>query len=120
MSQMSSMWGQPTERFYHYGGLPTAFKLGPNCFQSYYSLSGQSAEKTAPEALRIPVPTLPVPFCVSGIVLPLEHAQPLVELVTRTEPAPVCGCRSNDIEQAPEYYRRYSEQFEHKIAIRFS
>ncbi|OQD61753.1 hypothetical protein PENPOL_c015G04375 [Penicillium polonicum] len=56
----------------------------------------------------------------SGIVLPLEHAHSLVDLVANDRAFPSFVVSSIiDIEQAPEYYRRYSDHLEHKIVIRF-
>ncbi|KAL3477465.1 alcohol dehydrogenase [Aspergillus californicus] len=89
---------------------------------------GENSTAGAPFADQIPAD---VPFSVaslwekaltvgSGIVLPLDHAQPLVDLVASDRATPsfvvseVIG-----IEQAPEYYRRYSDHLEHKVVIRF-
>ena len=56
----------------------------------------------------------------SGIVLPLEHAHSLVDLVANDRASPSFVVSSIiDIEQAPEYYRRYSDHLEHKVVIRF-
>ncbi|CAI7590520.1 unnamed protein product [Penicillium bialowiezense] len=56
----------------------------------------------------------------SGIVLPLEHAHSLVDLVASDRASPSFVVSSIiDIEQAPEYYRRYSDHLEHKVVIRF-
>ncbi|KAJ5196388.1 alcohol dehydrogenase [Penicillium cf. viridicatum] len=56
----------------------------------------------------------------SGIVLPLEHAHSLVDLVANDRAFPSFVVSSIiDIEQVPEYYRRYSDHLEHKIVIRF-
>ncbi|PWY81710.1 alcohol dehydrogenase [Aspergillus sclerotioniger CBS 115572] len=89
---------------------------------------GQNSTRGAPFADQIPAQ---VPFSVanlwgkaltvgSGIVLPLEHAQPLVDLVAAGRASPSFVVSSViDIEQAPEYYRRYSDHREHKVVIRF-
>ncbi|CAG8947918.1 unnamed protein product [Penicillium salamii] len=56
----------------------------------------------------------------SGIVLPLEHAHSLIDLVANDRATPSFVVSSViDIEQAPEYYRRYSDHLEHKVVIRF-
>lgn len=56
----------------------------------------------------------------SGIVLPLEHAHTLIDLVASDRATPSFVVSSViDIEQVPEYYRRYSDHLEHKIVIRF-
>ncbi|KAL2834378.1 alcohol dehydrogenase [Aspergillus cavernicola] len=56
----------------------------------------------------------------SGIVLPLEHAQALVDLVAADRATPSFVVSSViDIESVPEYYRRYSEHLELKVVIRF-
>lgn len=56
----------------------------------------------------------------SGIVLPLEHANSLVDLVANDRATPSFVVSSIiDIEQAPEYNRRYSDHLEHKVVIRF-
>ncbi|KAI9927151.1 hypothetical protein ASPWEDRAFT_55409 [Aspergillus wentii DTO 134E9] len=56
----------------------------------------------------------------SGIILPLEHAQALVDLVAADRATPSFVVSSViGIEQVPEYYRRYSDHLEHKIVIRF-
>ncbi|PYH96617.1 alcohol dehydrogenase [Aspergillus ellipticus CBS 707.79] len=89
---------------------------------------GQNSTRGAPYADTVPAE---VPLSVSSlwgkaltvgsvIVLPLEHAQPLVDLVAADRATPSFVISSIiDIEQAPEYYRRYSDHLEHKIVIRF-
>lgn len=89
---------------------------------------GQNSTRGAPYADTIPAE---VPISISslwekalslgsGIVLPLEHAQPLVDLVAADRASPSFVVSSViDIEQVPEYYRRYSDHLEHKIVIRF-
>ncbi|KAL4946701.1 hypothetical protein BDV06DRAFT_231780 [Aspergillus oleicola] len=89
---------------------------------------GENSTQGAPFADQIPAQ---VPFSVaslwekaltvgSGIVLPLEHAQELVDLVAADRATPSFVISSViDIEHAPEYYRRYSDHLEHKIVIRF-
>ncbi|KAL4910560.1 hypothetical protein BDW74DRAFT_184438 [Aspergillus multicolor] len=89
---------------------------------------GENSTQGAPLADQIPAQ---VPFSVSslwekaltvgsGIVLPLEHAQGLVDLVAADRATPSFVISSViDIEDAPEYYRRYSDHLEHKIVIRF-
>ncbi|RDW57849.1 glutathione-independent formaldehyde dehydrogenase [Aspergillus mulundensis] len=89
---------------------------------------GQNSSVGAPNAGTLPAE---VPVSVfeiwakalsvgSGIVLPLVHAHGLVDLVARDRASPsfvvsaVIG-----IEEAPEFYRRYSEHLEHKVVIRF-
>lgn len=55
----------------------------------------------------------------SGIVLPLEHAHSLIDLVANDRATPSFVVSSViDIEQASEYYRRYSDHLEHKVVIR--
>ncbi|KAL1849323.1 hypothetical protein Plec18170_007615 [Paecilomyces lecythidis] len=89
---------------------------------------GQNSTRGAPYAASIPAQ---VPLSISslwgkaltvgsGIVLPLEHAQPLVDLVAAGRATPSFVVSSViDIEQVPEYYRRYSDHLEHKVVIQF-
>ncbi|GKZ38320.1 hypothetical protein AbraIFM66950_010450 [Aspergillus brasiliensis] len=89
---------------------------------------GENSTQGAPFADQIPAQ---VPFDVaslwekgltvgSGIVLPLEHARELVDLVAadRASPSFVVSAVI-DIEQVPEYYRRFSDHLEQKVVIRF-
>ncbi|GKZ51334.1 hypothetical protein AbraIFM66951_005481 [Aspergillus brasiliensis] len=89
---------------------------------------GENSTQGAPFADQIPAQ---VPFDVaslwekgltvgSGIVLPLEHARELVDLVAadRATPSFVVSAVI-DIEQVPEYYRRFSDHLEQKVVIRF-
>ncbi|KAJ9215214.1 hypothetical protein DTO166G4_3099 [Paecilomyces variotii] len=90
---------------------------------------GQNSTRGAPRASSIPAE---VPLSVSslwekaltvgsGIVLPLEHAQALVDLVASERATPSFVVSSIiDIEQVPEYYRRFSDHREHKVVIRFA
>ncbi|EYE91420.1 glutathione-independent formaldehyde dehydrogenase [Aspergillus ruber CBS 135680] len=89
---------------------------------------GQNSTRGAPYADTIPAEVLISISSLwekalslgSGIVLPLEHAQPLVDLVAADRASPSFVVSSViDIEQVPEYYRRYSDHLEHKIVIRF-
>ncbi|QKX61897.1 uncharacterized protein TRUGW13939_09053 [Talaromyces rugulosus] len=89
---------------------------------------GQNSTRGAPFADTIPAE---VPLSISslwskaltvgsGIVLPLEHAQPLVDLVASSKATPSFVVSSAiSIEQVPEYYRRFSDHLEHKVVIRF-
>ncbi|RAK96475.1 glutathione-independent formaldehyde dehydrogenase [Aspergillus ibericus CBS 121593] len=107
--------------------LSVAAQQGGIAIAGVYTGGGNST-RGAPFADQIPAQ---VPFSVaslwekeltvgSGIVLPLEHAQALVDLVAADRATPSFVISSViDIEQAPEYYRRYSDHLEHKIVIRF-
>ncbi|KAF2105618.1 alcohol dehydrogenase [Lophiotrema nucula] len=56
----------------------------------------------------------------SGIVLPLISAPPLLNLIASGIASPSFLVSAEiGIEQAPEYYRRYSDHLENKIVIRF-
>lgn len=89
---------------------------------------GQNSTKGAPNAGTVPA-TVPISVFElwskaltvgSGIVLPLERAHSLVDLVANDRASPSFVVSSIiDIEQAPEYYRRYSDHLENKIVIRF-
>ncbi|EAW22251.1 glutathione-independent formaldehyde dehydrogenase [Aspergillus fischeri NRRL 181] len=89
---------------------------------------GQNSTRGAPFADQIPAQ---VPISIaslwrkaltvgSGIVLPLNHAQALIDLIAAGRATPSFVVSSIiDIEQVPEYYRRYSDHLEHKVVIRF-
>jgi threonine dehydrogenase-like Zn-dependent dehydrogenase len=56
----------------------------------------------------------------SGIVLPLIHAPPLLHLIESGIASPSFVVSAEiGIEEAPEYYRRYSNHLENKVVIRF-
>ncbi|KAL4936608.1 hypothetical protein BDV06DRAFT_233249 [Aspergillus oleicola] len=88
----------------------------------------QNSTAGAPYADQLPSE---VPFSVSGlwgkaltvgsgIVLPLEQAAPLVDLVESGNARPSFVVTAEiGIEEAPEYYRRYSEHLEGKVVVRF-
>ncbi|KAJ5669648.1 alcohol dehydrogenase [Penicillium macrosclerotiorum] len=107
--------------------ISVAADLGGIAIAGVYT-GGENSTRGAPNAGTVPAM---VPVSVShlwskaltvgsGIVLPLEHAQPLVDLVASNRASPSFVVSSIiDIEEAPEYYRRYSEHLEHKVVIRF-
>ena len=56
----------------------------------------------------------------SGIVLPLHHANELVQLIASGKASPNFIVSSTiGIEQVPEYYRRFDQHLETKVVIRF-
>ncbi|KAH7124976.1 alcohol dehydrogenase [Dactylonectria estremocensis] len=56
----------------------------------------------------------------SGIVLPLLRAPPLLELIASSKASPSFVVSAEiSIEEAPEYYKRYSDHLENKVVIRF-
>lgn len=119
--------GQRTDGIVPRDLISVAADLGGIAIAGVYT-GGANSSVGAPNAGTVPAT---VPFSVSdlwskaltvgsGIVLPLEHAQPLVDLVASDRASPSFVVSSIiDIEQAPEYYRRYSNHLEHKIVIRF-
>lgn len=107
--------------------LSVAAQQGGIAIAGVYTGGGNNTQG-APFADQIPAQ---VPFSVaslwgkaltvgSGIVLPLEHAQELVDLVAadRATPSFVVSAVI-DIEDAPRFYSRYSDHLENKIVIRF-
>lgn len=89
---------------------------------------GQNSTRGAPNADTVPAEVPISIFSIwnkaltvgSGIVLPLEHAHTLVDLVASNRATPSFVVSSIiDIERAPEYYRRFSDHLEHKVVIRF-
>ncbi|KAI1376959.1 GroES-like protein [Hypoxylon crocopeplum] len=56
----------------------------------------------------------------SGIVLPLQHATELVQLISSGRASPSFIVSSTiGIEEAPEYYRRFDQHLETKVVIQF-
>ncbi|KAL6412967.1 putative alcohol dehydrogenase protein [Ilyonectria robusta] len=56
----------------------------------------------------------------SGIVLPLQHATELVQLIASGRAAPSFIVSATiGIEEVPEYYRRFDQQLETKVVIEF-
>ncbi|KAJ9313407.1 hypothetical protein DTO271D3_6270 [Paecilomyces variotii] len=82
---------------------------------------GVSVMRQLATSRKLVAPSPPSKWVGSGIVLPLEHAQALVDLVASERATPSFVVSSIiDIEQVPEYYRRFSDHREHKVVIRFA
>ena len=90
---------------------------------------GEDSTVGAPYAGRLPA-TIPVSIASlwgkaltvgSGIALPLRVNDALLNLIAsgKVSPSFVVSAEIN-IEQAPEYYRRFSDHLETKVVIRFS
>ncbi|KAJ0302178.1 hypothetical protein COL5a_010015 [Colletotrichum fioriniae] len=92
-----------------------------------YNGGGNSTEG-APNAGTLPA-EIPIPMASlwrkglsigTGIVLPLLRAPPLLDLIASGVAKPSFVVTAEiDIEDAPEYYRRYSDHLENKVVIRF-
>lgn len=90
---------------------------------------GANSTEGAPYAGTLPA-DIPVPVASlwrkglsvgSGIVLPLIQAPPLLDLIASGVAKPSFVVTAEiGIEEAPEYYRRYSDHLENKVVIRFS
>ncbi|KAH0425418.1 alcohol dehydrogenase [Colletotrichum camelliae] len=89
---------------------------------------GANSTEGAPNAGTLPA-EIPVPVASlwrkglsvgSGIVLPLIQAPPLLDLIASGVAKPSFVVTAEiGIEEAPEYYRRYSDHLENKVVIRF-
>ncbi|KAF4776643.1 alcohol dehydrogenase GroES-like domain-containing protein [Colletotrichum scovillei] len=92
-----------------------------------YNGGGNSTEG-APNAGNLPA-EIPIPMASlwrkglsvgTGIVLPLLRAPPLLDLISSGVAKPSFVVTAEiGIEDAPEYYRRYSDHLENKVVIRF-
>ncbi|GJC86146.1 S-(hydroxymethyl)glutathione dehydrogenase [Colletotrichum liriopes] len=86
------------------------------------STDGAPNAGTLPAELPIPIPALwrKALSIGSGIVLPLLRAPPLLDLIASGTARPSFVVTAEiGIEDAPEYYRRYSDHQENKVVIRF-
>ncbi|KZL71562.1 alcohol dehydrogenase protein [Colletotrichum tofieldiae] len=86
------------------------------------STDGAPNAGTLPAELPIPIPALwrKALSIGSGIVLPLLRAPPLLDLIASGVARPSFVVTAEiGIEDAPEYYRRYSDHQENKVVIRF-
>ncbi|KAK1672494.1 alcohol dehydrogenase [Colletotrichum godetiae] len=89
---------------------------------------GANSTEGAPNAGTLPA-EIPIPMASlwrkglsvgTGIVLPLLRAPPLLNLISSGVAKPSFVVTAEiDIEDAPEYYRRYSDHVENKVVIRF-
>ncbi|KAL5601604.1 hypothetical protein FOBRF1_009137 [Fusarium oxysporum] len=89
---------------------------------------GGNSTAGAPLAGELP-PEIPMPIAAlwrkglhvgAGIVLPLIQAPPLLDLIASGKASPSFVISAEiGIEEAPEYYQRYSNHLESKVVLRF-
>jgi threonine dehydrogenase-like Zn-dependent dehydrogenase len=92
----------------------------------YFSASNNTVGAPLADSIPEPVPVSVASIwgkglsISAGIVLPLVRAPPLLELIASGKASPSFVISAEiSIEEAPEYYRRYSDHLENKIVIRF-